>query len=241
MCLNWLWLVLVLAAGTVLPGCRAHRAPPQAVSVAPAKRGSAEPAAARGPAPVERAPATSGLARSVKGWGRNQKEAEDDAVKRGSEFLVDFLRQQKPPLAVTLPPGYARQHLIRGPATRHQDLDQEIDKGAEVIKMQCWSLTLAVTPQDYLNLVRLDRQAHALEQRSARVLLLARVMAGLLAALIAVLTYIRVAAWTRGVRTGRVRVVVVCLLLAAGASLVFLAGSSLVFLARVSVSSAHGP
>jgi hypothetical protein len=253
---NWLLLVLVTAAGTVLPGCHSRRGPvvrakPAPVApAAPAKvdaevaKGPAQGMAkapvqgvgkapvqgmakgpvqgvAEGPGPVENAPATRGLARSVKGWGRTQKEAEDDAVKRASEFLTAFLRQLKPPLDMALPPGYVRQHLIRGPAIRQQELENEIQKVVDGVKMQCWALTLAVTPQDYQDLLRLERRSHAQEQRGGRLLVVARVTAWLLAALVAVLAYFRVVGWTRGVSAGRVKLVLVCFLAAAVASLVF--------------------
>jgi hypothetical protein len=166
-----------------------------------------------------------GLVRTVAGWGRTQEEAEQDAVHRATEFLAKFLHQLKPPLALTPTEAYVRQHLLRGPAERQEDLDQDIkdDKSGEVIHVQCWSLTLAVSPQAYAELVRLDQQTQLDRQRAARMLLLAKVLAGVLALLVAVIGYIRIEEWTKGFYTGRVRLVVACLLAAVVLGLLIIA------------------
>src|SRR5271166_1733656 len=102
-----LLLLVGLAVCTVtLTGCRPRAVRVRAQAAAPAAK------------PEEQKPKPSGLAWQVKGWGRTQKEAEEDGVKRASEFLGDVLQHQQPPLAVTPPPAYVRKHLIRWPAQR---------------------------------------------------------------------------------------------------------------------------
>jgi len=155
--------------------------------------------AAEKPAPLR------GLVRQVKGWGRDQNEAEADAVKRSADLLTDFLHRQKQPLEVTPSAAYVRNHLIHGETQRRQEFDQDIDKGPENIKMQCWSLTLAVTPEDYAELARRDQAVRLEHERSARLMLAVRILVGLLALLVAIVGCIRLEEWTRACCTRRLR------------------------------------
>jgi hypothetical protein len=173
--------------------------------------------------PEEQKAKPNGLAWQIKGWGRTQQEAEEDGVKRASEFLGDVLQHQKPPLAVTPPPAYLRKHLIRWPAQRREDLDQAVAEGPDKIKMQCWTLSLAVTPEDYQDLVRLDRQMHHEAQRSERMLLFAKLAGGVLALLAVVLAYLRLEAWMKRACTRRVRLALACFLVVAVVGLLFFA------------------
>jgi len=216
-----LLLVTCLVGAALLPGCikKSRVQPPQAAIVAGV--------AAEKPAPSR------GLAWQVKGWGRDQNEAEADAVQRATDLLTAFLHQLKPPLTVTPSPAYVRKHLIQGIAQRRQEDDQDIDK----VKIQCWSLTLAVTPEDYTELVRHDRQARIEQERSGRMLLTALVLAGVLILLVAVIGYIRLKEWaccTRRVRSPRENLraakakvlAVACVLIVAVIGLWFLTTSS---------------
>src|SRR5438105_2351622 len=94
-------LVSFLACVVSLTGCR-----PRTLH---AQRGKAAAIA------VDKAP-QKGKTWTVKGWGRNQQEAEEDAVKEASATLADFLKKQQPPLTAAPSPAYVRKHMIHEPA-----------------------------------------------------------------------------------------------------------------------------
>src|SRR5262249_27856606 len=143
---------------------------------------------------VEKAP-QKGMWWTVKGWGTNQQEAEEDAARHASKTLAAFLKAQQPPLTAAPPPAYVRKHLIRGPAQRKADEDQVVDQGPEHIPMECGTVTLAVTPQNYADLVRLQREFRQQRYRSERMLLLARITGAALALLAGVVGLVRLRDW----------------------------------------------
>jgi outer membrane murein-binding lipoprotein Lpp len=205
-----LLLAVCLVGTTYMAGCvKRHRAPGVAVveEVSDKKtrtrvlRAQAPPQAAQDAAvdadivPEKPAP-TRGIAWQVKGWGRDQTEAEADAVGKATNGLADYLQHLNPPLALTPSTAYVRERLIRGAARRLEDLDQVIDKGPEPIKMQCWSMNLVVTPQDYAELVQREKRLHVEQERSRRMLISARVLAGVLVLLAGTIALIRLREWS---------------------------------------------
>jgi hypothetical protein len=220
-------LVALVVSTLTLASC-AKRSPRPGVQPARAKAAAKKaakeadrPAAEAGQAVAvvvaPKAPAHSGLVEQIKGWGRNQQEAEQDVIKNAGKFLAGFLRRQQSPLTLTPSPDFIRQLLLReGQPQRREDEDLEVDgpDGAK-IKVQCWTATLAVTPEDYQALVRLERDTHHKEQRPGRMEVVAKGFAGVLAGLVVLLGFIRVGQWSTGLWTRRVRVVVACLLVAA--------------------------
>jgi hypothetical protein len=140
----------------------------------------------------------------VKGWGRNQEEAEQDALARARQRLAAHLRKQERPLVWTPSTKYIRNHLVTGPPTRRNEEDQEVGG----IKTECWALPVAITPMQYGELVRQDQlyRAHLRKvQREARseerMLLAGKVMAGLLVVLVGLIGYLRLDEWTGGAYT----------------------------------------
>jgi hypothetical protein len=140
----------------------------------------------------------------VKGWGRNQEEAEQDALARARHRLAAHLRKQERPLVWTPPTKYIRTHLVTGPSTRRDEDDQVV----EGIKTECWALPVAITPMQYGELVKQDRlyRAHLRKQErdarsSERMLLAGKVMAGLLVVLVGLIGYLRLDEWTGGAYT----------------------------------------
>jgi hypothetical protein len=233
-------VLVILVVGTLaLAGCAAkrnRRAPPVAVAAvtgteperaqAPSKQAPKKAArGARGPQAKAAAvvaapnpPAGTGMEWSIEGWGLDQAEAEHDAVKRATKFLAEFLQRQQPPLVLVPSEDYVHQRLIRAGAQRHEELDEEIGG----VKVKCWAVRLAVRPQDYQDLVRLDREARHKQLRAVRMEWLAKGLAVVLAGLVALLAFIRVGQWATGLWTRRMRVVVACLLVAAVAGLLCL-------------------
>jgi hypothetical protein len=163
---------------------RVHAAPP-AGRVAEIEPGIA----------VENPPPPHGIAWQVKGWGRYQAEAEADAVARATKGLADFLQDLNPPLLDPPPQSYVRGRLVRGAAQRLQDLDQVIDKAPEAIKMECWSLNLVVTPEDYAELARREKEIHIERERSHRMLWSAWILGGVLILLAGIIGLMRLREW----------------------------------------------
>ncbi len=141
----------------------------------------------------------------VKGWGRNQEEAEQDALARARLRLAAHLRKQERPLAWTPTTNYIRTHLVTGPAQRLTDDDQVVIEG---IKAECWALPVALTPMQYTELVKQDRiyraqqrERQRLDRSEERILLAGKVMAGLLVVLVGLIGYLRLDEWTGGAYT----------------------------------------
>jgi hypothetical protein len=245
-------LVGLVAGTLTLAGCasRARRAP-RAVAVAAtgteperakappkklaikAARAAAGPAKAAAVVAAPRAPAGNGVALPIEGYGADAAKAEQAAVQDARRKLAAFLQQQQPPLTVALSDERVRRLIREGGPNPLKDVkveelreDLEVPEGLEALKdletIKCWSGTLAVTPQDYREFVRLDREARHRQLRAARMEWLAKGLAVVLAGLVALLICIRVGQWATGLWTRRVRVVVACLLVAAVAGLLCL-------------------
>ncbi len=215
-----LQLILIgLLVGILLVGCRSKRARSPAVTVGEVLnlaqvKARAEALRSRGDLgksklvevepgiAVERV-APRGIDWQVKGWGRTQTEAESDAIERATSHLAEFLQHLNPPLVTTPPRSYVNGHFIHGAAQRVPDLDQVIDKGHESIKMECWSLNLVVSPEDYAGLVRLERQLHVEQERSHRMLLSAGILGGMLVLLAGIIALVRLRDWSYSTWTNR--------------------------------------
>jgi hypothetical protein len=166
------------------------------------------PAAPPKKAPVAKRPRESWV---VKVWvqGRNrpeaeaQREAEDKALQQAHENVVAYLRRQSPPLTWTPSAAYVRKHLLDGTVKRLPEEDQDIPVQAGGLKVQRWALTVAITEQQYQEMVRLDREARGAE----RMALAGKVLGGLLLLLVAVMGYLHLdeqtgGAYTRWLRLG---------------------------------------
>jgi len=64
-------------------------------------------------------------------------------------------------------------------------------------------VSLVVTPEDYAELSRREKQFHTERERSERMLLAARVLAGLMVLLASVVGLVRLKEWTRCTRAAR--------------------------------------
>jgi hypothetical protein len=141
----------------------------------------------------------------VKGWGKTQAEAEKDALAKARDLVKEYLRRQDPPVLWTPTPEFVRDHLVKGPARRLEDEDQVVQAGKEEIKAQCWELPVAVTARDRDLIAVMENQRRAEQDRLGRLvvgqgreLLLGKVLAALVAVLLAVMAYIRLDDWTKG-------------------------------------------
>jgi hypothetical protein len=172
-----------------------------------------------------------GIQWEVDGWGSNQSEAEADALKRAAEKLAGFLQALKPPLYVTLTTNYVRRHLVHGEAQRRPDQEKAVN---EAVQLQCWSLPVSITPEDYAVLARNARQAKLEEERSERMRLAAWGVVGMLILVTGMRGSLQLLEWRASLRqatpvrqnrkAAKVKAVAVaCLLLAVVMGLFFLA------------------
>jgi hypothetical protein len=172
-----------------------------------------------------------GVQWEVDGWGSNQSEAEADSLKRAAEKLAGFLQALKPPLHVPVTPDYVRRHLVHGEAHRRPDQEKAVN---DAVQLQCWSVPVSVTPEDYAALARNARQAKLEEERSERMRVAAWGLVGMLILITGFRGFLQLLEWRASFRQATfVRqnlkaaklkaVAVVCLLLAVVMGLFFLA------------------
>jgi hypothetical protein len=217
-----IWPCLAALALTVATGCgyksRQARAKAKGVraEVVVAK-GEVRVAVAPVPPPVQDAPAEDKPVASweAKGWGRDQAEAEKNALGKAQQLVASYLRNQERPLAWTPSTAYIRKHLVDGPAIRLKDLDQPIAN----FQAECWALPIRVTAEQLRAMVRHDRVYRARQREQERewragrrMVLAGKVTLGLLALILSVAGYTLLdsragGAYTRGLRAGFGRVV----------------------------------
>jgi hypothetical protein len=186
-------LLALLASGLWLQTCRA-----QFQSGAPA-----EPSSSAGE------PIT--VIGTVEGWGEDEQQAREDALKKAIPKVEKYLRSLVPPLEWAPSPAFIRDHFIKAP----QRLE---DRGVQDVvgnSMKCWGWKVGLSARDWQQILQLDRELRV-QQRMA---FLARILAGLLALLAVIAGYIRLDEWTKGYYRGWLR--------AAAASLLVIVGTGL--------------
>jgi hypothetical protein len=153
-----------------------------------------------------------GLLGTVKGWGENKQQAKDYALEKVKDRVEKHLRRQAPGLEWFPPKDYINDHFLKEPAQRRADQDQEVDN---VNNVQCWEWTVEVTPQDWEEILRHNRDIRV--QR--RMGLLGKILAGLLVLLGVAVGYVRLDEWTKGFYTIWLRLAAGGILAAAGTGL----------------------
>ena len=134
-----------------------------------------------------------GWPRKVEGLGLNLAKAKENALKEAQKEIVACLRRHQPPLASWAPPvEFIENNLV-----------QKGEKGDDlsVVKVTAKRWWLFLKSPDWDEFNRRDREAQELERRERgkdRLVILARVFAGLLVLLAAVAGCIRLDDWTRG-------------------------------------------
>jgi hypothetical protein len=186
--------LVLLAAALIwwLPGSCAAQG-----GAAPAKEGKVMAAAADVPVwqPAE----------PVEGYGQTEEEAVQRALARARDLVEDYLRRQSPPVRWTPKVEYVRDRLLRGQPQRRADLDKEVDVGNAKIKVRCWTISVSIRQQDREAIAQAEYQQQLHEERleqdhvaQGRMVLLAKLLAGAVAVLLAVAAYIRLDDLTKG-------------------------------------------
>jgi hypothetical protein len=226
--LSFLMVILLVGLTCALPGCK-HKRTPASVKPPAAKKDvkredpSKKEAKAETPAkkPVSRDVATW----EVQGWGRTREEATEDAQKRALARVADYLKQKRPSRQWRPTVEFVRDHLQEGEAIRNEAEDKDIplDNG-EKIRAQCWTITVRVTSAALAAMTQMEAQERALQARRERavvtgdrMLLLAKVLAGIVGGLIALLVNIRIDDLTKGYYSGWLKAGTVAFLAVVGA------------------------
>ena len=227
--------VALLASGCAKPRGRwgGHRAAAGVVGEAKAAvqvQGAPGPQKQQAPAApaqaAEAKPAANEPSWEVRGWGQNQEEAEQDALRRAVGKVKDYLARERPPVRWTPTPDYIHDHLQTGPAQRHKDLDQDLPAPGGPIHVECWTIPVAITPAGREEIARLDAALRAAEREReradvsrGRMLILGRVLLAVVAGLLALLAYIRLDDWTKGYYSRTLAIGALGLLAAVGVGL----------------------
>jgi hypothetical protein len=166
---------------------------------------------------------------TIKGWGRDQAEAEEYALKdKAQPWVAEFLQKHsgiywKPPTS------YIRKNLVKGNTQRFKDDDRQVVDGPEG-KQECWGLPVGITLDTYREMVRMAREDLARELRreregrmAQRMDVLAKALVALVAFLVAVAGYFRLEDWTKGYYTWWLRAAVIGFLSFVALGLIFVA------------------
>jgi hypothetical protein len=154
---------------------------------------------------VDAAPAPTATAadwpREITGYGFDQnkvkdnalKQAREDALKKAQEEIVKCLRRHQPPvISWVATTGFIASNLV-SKEIKAKSWDEKEGTAQELI--------LFLRSPDWEMVYRLDREAQALERAQRgreRMIILAKILAGLLVLLVSVAGIIRLDEWTRG-------------------------------------------
>jgi hypothetical protein len=185
---------------------------------------AAAPAKARA---EEKKPAT--WTDTALGVGENAEEAEDVALEIAAKKVHDYLVGRDPAAQWTPPPAYVKAHLLKG-APRTEPVKPE--QAGPGVKFRV-EVNLEVPPREYERLVARDQEYRKEQQeerqkqqrlamaqvKQQRLLILARVVAGLVAVCVALAVYLRLDEATKGSYTRWLRLAAVGFVGAIGAGL----------------------
>jgi hypothetical protein len=150
---------------------------------------------------------------TITAWGKTVDDGTEVALDTAREEVESYLARQDPPVRWKPSPGWVDKNLVK---TRHpepKNLDDPLlGEGYDV------TLKVEVGPKQYREILEKDREGRARE----RSLLLARVLAGVVALLVAVVGYLRLDEATKGYYTLWLRLGALGLVGAVAAALVVL-------------------
>jgi hypothetical protein len=150
---------------------------------------------------------------TITAYGETHDKAKQRAEEKAWEKVCEYLARQEPPIHWRPDVNWVTNNLVKGPSPAKLVEMGDLGKAYEQ------TLTVKVEPKDYQKLVEQDRQ----ELMRQRQLLLARILAGVVALLVAVVGYLRLDEATKGYYTLWLRLGALALVGGVGAALVLLA------------------
>lgn len=128
---------------------------------------------------------------TVVGLGQSREDAEQDALEKARQKVVDFVYVEMPRVKWMPSAAYVRDRLVK-------ELHNVDDKVLpELGKVRQVDLMVQVTPEDQRDIIRQDRQYRTEE----RMLTLAKLLGAVVALLVAIATYIRLDEYGKGYYT----------------------------------------
>jgi hypothetical protein len=144
----------------------------------------------------------------VEGWGKTKEEAREDALKKIPSEVNANLAEQGVVLNWQPTPNFVRSLVKDWGKSESKDIEG-------VGPMEQIQLKVEITPHDYRQMVKMDRE----ERAEGRMMFLGKVLAGLVALLVAVGGYFRLEEATKGYYTTWLRLGVVGLISTVGVGL----------------------
>jgi hypothetical protein len=144
---------------------------------------------------------------AVTGWGETHEDAELNALKRAQDSLLVYFAEQNHPLQWRPKLDYINSHLVKSRAPQPA---QELGEGLD--EVQGVKLKMEISASDWQYMLAEDRRVRA----DSRMLLLAKLLAGLVASLGAVAGYLRLEEMTKGYYTAWLRFAAVSFVSAVG-------------------------
>jgi hypothetical protein len=147
----------------------------------------------------------------VEGWGTTREDAWQRALENARAELPAHLAARDLELDWRPSAKYIKDNLIKGKPEdlKRQDFDEPVGQ-AQGVRFQ-----IGITAKDWQQLLQQDRQVRA----DSRMLLLARMLAGVVAFLVAVAGYLRLEEMTKGYYTAWLRLVAIGFVTAVGAGI----------------------
>jgi hypothetical protein len=147
---------------------------------------------------------------AVTGWGQTHEDAELNALKRAQDSLIVYFAEQNHPLQWRPKLDYINNNLVK-----NRDPQPVQDLGDGVGEVQGVTLKMEISAKDWQYMLGEDRRLRA----ESRMLLLAKVLAGLVASLGAVAGYLRLEEMTKGYYTAWLRFAALSFVSAVGAGI----------------------
>lgn len=151
---------------------------------------------------------------TITAWGKSVQDADEVALGKAVREVNEYLARQNPPVEWRPSPDWVNKNLVKSRVTpKEVDLDDPVlGKGFER------TLKLELGPQQKREILEQDREVRVRERQ----LMLARILAGVVALLVAVVGYLRLDEATKGYYTLWLRLGVLGLLGGVGAVLLLL-------------------
>jgi hypothetical protein len=143
---------------------------------------------------------------AVTGWGETHEDAEFNALKKAQDSLMVYFAEQNHPLQWRPKLDYINSHLVK---SRPRQAAQDLGDGLKALGVK---LEMEISASDWQYMLAEDRRVRA----DSRMLLLAKLLAGLVASLGAVAGYLRLEEMTKGYYTAWLRFAAVSFVSAVG-------------------------
>jgi len=144
------------------------------------------------------------------GWGQTREDAEENALKRAREKILAYLAANNHRLEWTPNLDYIKKHMVK-----ESEPEPSKNFGDGVGELQGMKLVIEVSPEDWQNMLREDRRVRS----EFRMVVLAKVLAGLVAFLGAFAGYLRLEELTKGYYTAWLRLAAIGFVSAVGAGI----------------------